>query len=98
MPDTCVNVIVGSRPDASSRKFIADGFATLPLLAAAKCADILFILVPDEIRLAVYKNYIKPGPCAEDMFSSVSSYNIYFKKSVSPAHVDVIMLALRMVR
>lgn len=97
MRDAGMNVIVGSRPDASSEKSAADGFETFPLLEAARRADILFILVPDEIMPDVYKNHIEPGLQSGNTLSFASGYNMYFKKIVPPDDVDVVMLAPRMV-
>ncbi|MEG9883924.1 MAG: ketol-acid reductoisomerase [Hyphomicrobiales bacterium] len=97
MRDAGLNVIIGSRADASSEKSAADGFETLPLLEAARRADILFILVPDEIMPDVYKNHIEPGLQASNTLNFASGYNIHFKKIVPRADVNVIMLAPRMV-
>lgn len=97
MRDAGVHVIVGSRVDQSSEQSIADGFETFPLLEAARRADILFVLVPDEIMPQVYKNHLEPALQSGNTLNFASGYNIYFKKIVPRADVNVIMLAPRMV-
>lgn len=97
MRDSGVNVIVGSRSDASAEKSKEDGFETLPLAEAAKKADIIFVLVPDEVMPQVYAEHIQPGLEPGNVVNFASGYNVYFKKIIPQTDVDVIMLAPRMV-
>lgn len=43
------NVIVGSRHDESYDQANEDGFMVYPIDEAAKRADIIFLLLPDEV-------------------------------------------------
>ena len=97
MRDAGVNVIVGSRSDASAEKSKEDGFETLPLSDAAKKADIIFMLVPDEVMPAVYAEHIAPNLQPGNVVNFASGYNVHFKKIIPQADADVIMLAPRMV-
>lgn len=97
MRDHDINVIVGSRSDASAEKSIEDGFETLPLLEAAKKSDILFILVPDEIMPQVYAEHIEPGLSAGNTLVFASGYNIHFEMIVPQEDVNIIMIAPRMI-
>lgn len=97
MRDNGVNVIVGSRSDSSAVQAKEDGFETMPLAAAATAADILFILLPDEIMGQIYDEHIKPGLVAGNTLVFASGYNIYFKKIIPEADVNVLLIAPRMV-
>lgn len=97
MRDNGVNVIVGSRSDASAEKSREDGFETLPLRDAAEKADILFILVPDEIMPQVFAEHVEPGLKAGNTLVFASGYNIHFKLIVPQEDVNVIMIAPRMI-
>lgn len=93
MRDSGLKVIVGSIADASGAKAKEAGFEVLPIAEAAKKADIVHILIPDELQAQVYEKDIKPGlkPGKSLMFSH--GFNIRFKKIVPPEGVDVIMVA-----
>ena len=97
MRDNGVNVIVGSRSDTSAEKSREDGFETLPLADAAKQADFLFILVPDEIMPQVFAEHIEPGLQAGNTLVFASGYNIFFELIVPQKDVNVIMIAPRMI-
>ncbi len=97
MRDNGVNVIVGSRRDASAEQSVEDGFATHPLSEAAELADILFILVPDEIMPQVYAEHIEPGLVAGNTLVFASGYNVHFELIVPQKDVDVLLIAPRMI-
>ncbi|MBU0762095.1 MAG: ketol-acid reductoisomerase [Candidatus Altiarchaeota archaeon] len=93
MRDSGLKVIVGSIQDASAEQAKKDGFEVLPIAEAAKKADIVHILIPDEHQKKVYETDIKAGlePGNALMFSH--GFNIRFKKILPPEGVDVIMVA-----
>jgi ketol-acid reductoisomerase len=93
MRDSGLKVIVGSIEDASAAKARQDGFEVKPIAEAAKIADIIHILIPDQYQKAVYEGDIAPsmGPGKTLMFSH--GFNIRFKRIVPPKGVDVIMVA-----
>ena len=97
MRDSGATVIVGSRSDTSAEKSREDGFETLPLAEAAAQSDILFILVPDEVMPDIFAESIEPGLAAGNTLVFASGYNIYFKKIVPQADVNVVMIAPRMI-
>lgn len=93
MRDSGVNVIIGVRPGKSFKTAKADGFEVMPVDKAAKKADIIHLLLPDEKHKDVYeaqiKKFVAPGKtlCCSHGFAYV------FKTIVPPAGVDVIMVA-----
>lgn len=55
------NVIVGSRHDESYDQANEDGFMVYPIDEAAKRADIIFLLLPDEVAPEIYEEQIAPN-------------------------------------
>ncbi|MBP2133613.1 ketol-acid reductoisomerase [Methanomicrobium sp. W14] len=93
LKDSGLNVIIGIRPGKSKELAVKDGFEVFDVCDAAKSADIIMILTPDETQAAIYKKEIMPylseGKCL--MFSH--GFNIHYNQIVPPANVDVIMVA-----
>ncbi|GAB5471082.1 MAG: ketol-acid reductoisomerase [Rhodospirillales bacterium] len=97
MVDNKVEVIVGSRSDSSAQQAKADGLAVYPIEEAAQRADILFLLVPDEVMPQIYEESIAANLNAGDVLVFASGYNIHFGHIKPPPSVDVVMIAPRMI-
>ena len=95
--DSGLQVIVGSRADASAEQARQDGFDVYQWAEAAAKADIIFLLVPDEVMPALYKTDIEPGLTAHNILVFASGYNVYHGFIQPPPDVDVVMLAPRMI-
>ena len=93
MRDSGVKVIIGSINDPSFDQAKKDGFEVMSIADAAKKADIIHILLPDEFHGPVYENDIKPNLKAGNALSCSHGFNIIYKQIVPPADVDVIMVA-----
>lgn len=94
LKDSGCEVALGLRKDGSSyKKAQAEGFKIMDVEEAVKWADIIQILIPDEIQAKVYKEQIEPNlrPGQYLMFSH--GFNIHFGKIVAPKDVNVIMVA-----
>ena len=97
MRDNGIEVLVGSRDDSSAETATKDGFTMLPLAEAAARADILFLLVPDEIMPSIYAEYIEPHLVPGNLLVFASAYNIHFGHITPKDGVDVVLVAPRMV-
>jgi len=97
MRDSGVEVTIGSQRDASFARAREDGFAPRPITEAVAAAQIIFILVPDEIMPALYTKKVAPGLKANDMIVFASGYNIFFRFLEPSDEVDVVLLAPRMI-
>ncbi len=93
MRDSGVHVIIGSRQGPSFERAVSDGFEVMSAAEAAEKADIIHILLPDELHASVYANDIAPHMKAGKTLSCSHGFNIIFKRIVAPADVDVIMVA-----
>jgi ketol-acid reductoisomerase len=92
--DSGVKVVVGLRPDGASwRRAQAAGVDVRPVEEAARAADVIMLLVPDQDGRTVYEAAIqaalKPGKTL--MFAH--GFNIHFGEITAPAGVDVSMIA-----
>lgn len=94
MRDSGVDVVVGLRENGESRNSAKkDKLQVAPIAQAAADADIIHILVPDEVQAEVYEKEIKPGVKEGNTLSFSHGFNIVFKKIVPPEGVDIIMVA-----
>jgi ketol-acid reductoisomerase len=94
MRDSGQKVICGLREGGDSWKKASDaGFVVLPIADAAKKADIIHILIPDEKQPEVYEKHIKSGLIEGNALSFSHGFNIRFSQIVPPENVDVIMMA-----
>ncbi len=94
LKDSGVNVIVGLYPGSKSvAKAEAAGLTVKNVADAANVADVIMILLPDEVQKAVYKNEIEPNLEEGNVLAFAHGFNIHFGQVVPPANVDVVMVA-----
>ena len=92
--DSGCNVIVGLRKGGKSWPVAEkDGFEVYTVAEAAKKADIIMILVNDEVQAAVYKSEIAPNLEPGNAIAFAHGFNIRYKQIVAPEGVDVFMAA-----
>ena len=88
------NVIIGLYEGSKSwAKAEAQGFEVFTAAEAAKRADIIMILINDELQAAMYKKDIEPNLEAGNMLMFAHGFNIHFNQIVPPKDVDVTMIA-----
>lgn len=90
-------VIVGNQEDDSWRQALGDGFKPLAMDAAVARAEIVLLLLPDEIAPDIYRRMIEPHLGRGKTLVFASGYNITYKFIVPPREVDVILVAPRMI-
>ncbi|MBO3457731.1 ketol-acid reductoisomerase [Aetokthonos hydrillicola Thurmond2011] len=94
LKDSGMNVIVGLYPGSKSvAKAEAAGLTVKNVADAAKAADLIMILLPDEVQKTIYKNEIEPHLQEGNILAFAHGFNIHFGQVVPPPHVDVIMVA-----
>ncbi|MBR2390762.1 MAG: ketol-acid reductoisomerase [Mogibacterium sp.] len=92
--DSGCNVIVGLRKGGKSWPVAEkDGFEVYTVAEAAKKADIIMILINDEVQAAVYKSEIAPNLEPGNAIAFAHGFNIRYKQIVAPEGVDVFMAA-----
>jgi len=94
LKDSGCNVVLGLRQggksDIKARNY---GFKTMPIEEAVKWADIVQILIPDELQAEVYEKQIKPNMHSGQYLMFSHGFNIHYKKIVPPSDINVIMVA-----
>ena len=94
LKDSGCDVVLGLRLGGESdRKAKNYGFKTMSIEDATKWADVVQVLIPDEIQAEVYEKQIKPNMRAGQYLMFAHGFNIHFKKIVPPADINVIMVA-----
>lgn len=88
--DVVLGLRLGGQSDTKAKDY---GFRTMSIEDAVKYADIVQILIPDEIQAQVYEKQIKPYMRAGQYLMFSHGFNIHFKKIVPPADINVIMVA-----
>ena len=88
------HVIIGLYEGSKSWKRAEEqGFEVYTAAEAAKKADIIMILINDELQAKMYKESIEPNLEAGNMLMFVHGFNIHFNQIIPPADVDVTMIA-----
>ena len=85
-----IGLYEGSRSWAKAQ---AQGFEVYTAAEAAKKADIIMILINDELQAAMYKKDIEPNLEEGNMLMFAHGFNIHFGQIVPPKNVDVTMIA-----
>ena len=94
LKDSGCNVVLGLRQGGKSDiKAKNYGFKTMSIEDAVKWADIVQILIPDELQAEVYEKQIKPNMHSGQYLMFSHGFNIHYKKIIAPADVNVIMVA-----
>ena len=94
LKDSGCNVIIGLYEGSKSwAKAEAQGFEVYTAAEAAKKADIIMILINDELQADMYKKDIEPNLEEGNMLMFAHGFNIHFGCITPPAYVDVTMIA-----
>ncbi len=92
--DSGMDVRVGLRKDSPSwEKAAKQGLRVVETAQAAKEADIVMVLVPDEMASDIYKTEIEPGLSKGKCLAFGHGFNIHFKFIQPPKDVNVFMIA-----
>lgn len=88
--DVVLGLRLGGKSDTKAKDY---GFRTMSIEDAVKYADIVQILIPDELQAKVYEKQIKPYMRKGQYLMFSHGFNIHYKKIVAPEDVNVIMVA-----
>lgn len=89
-----VNVVVGLRKSSASwAKAEAAGLKVMEVVDAAKAADVVMMLVPDELAADLYNEQVAPNMKEGDILMFAHGFNIHFNFIKPAKDIDVIMVA-----
>jgi len=91
-------ILVANRGDAYSNDAKSKGFNVEPDFGkAAEVADVLFLLVPDQVQPRVFNEHIAPKLKKTAAIVVASGYNVFYKLLKIAPENDVVMVAPRMI-
>ena len=94
MRDAGLDVVVAElEGTANYEQAVEDGFDPVSADKAAKQADVIQVLLPDEVQKDVYENAVEPNLEAGNALVFSHGFNIHFEQIVPPEDVDVYMVA-----
>ncbi|MDR0454482.1 MAG: ketol-acid reductoisomerase [Deferribacteraceae bacterium] len=94
MQESGADVCVGLRKNSPSwEKAKSAGLKVMETSEAAKWADLIMILTPDENQGDMYKSSIEPYLDAKKYLAFAHGFSVLFGQIVPPADVNVIMIA-----
>jgi len=89
-----VDVIVSELPGSENYDLaVTNGFEPMLAEDAAREADIIHMLVPDEAQAAIYRSCVAPEMKKGKALAFSHGFNIHFGQIVPPPEVDVYMVA-----
>lgn len=91
--DSGMDVSIGLRKGGSWTKAEAAGFNVLTPSEAAKIADLIMILLPDELQADIYNNEIGPNMKKDAYLAFAHGFNIHFGQIVPSPETNVLMIA-----
>lgn len=92
--DSGCNVVLGLREKGESWQKAKDyGLNVMPIADAVKWADIVQVLIPDEVQAEVYKNEIEPNLQEGKYLMFSHGFNIHYGFIKPPKGINVIMVA-----
>ena len=92
--DSGLKVVVGLRKESAFwKRAQKDGLKVMTVAEAAKIANIIMILIPDDKQRTMYDNEIAPHLKKGDAIAFGHGFNIHFGQVVPPSSVDVFMVA-----
>jgi len=94
LKESGIKVIVSELPGTANYELACShGFTPVPAAEAAAAADIIHILLPDELQGRIYRESIAPALKPGKSLSFSHGFNIHFSQIVPPADIDVYMVA-----
>jgi ketol-acid reductoisomerase len=91
--DSGHRVVVGLRPGASWERAEADGIDVFETAEAVRRAEVVMVLIPDELQPEVFARDIAPNLTAGMHLAFAHGFCIHFGKIDPPRDVDVFMVA-----
>jgi ketol-acid reductoisomerase len=92
--DSGCTVIIGQRPGGPNYDLaVSHGFQPMSVEDASKRADLINILLPDEVQADIYRQYIRPNLTAGNLLLSSHGFNVHFGQVEAPPGVDTALVA-----
>lgn len=94
LKDSGLNVIIGQRKGSANYDLAVDhGFQPMSLADATAAADLVNILLPDEVQGDIFKSEIRDNLSPGNVLMCSHGFNIHFGQVESPQGVDDLLVA-----
>ena len=94
LKDSGCEVVVGLHDGSKSRaKAEADGVRVASVADAAKTADVIMMLAPDNLHQEIYNQSIEPNLAKGNMLMFSHGFNIHYGQVIPSPEIDVTMIA-----
>jgi len=94
LKESGMNVVVGLKSTSASKpKAEEAGLKVLSVEEASEWADIIMILLPDQVQAEVYEKSIAPYLKSGNTLAFGHGFNIHYKSIIAPEGVNVMMIA-----
>ncbi len=94
LKESGVQVVVGLRKESASFKAAqAAGLQVMEVEEAAEAADVVMMLLPDEVAAKVYRKKIAEHMKEGDILMFAHGFNIHYRQIQPAEYLDVIMVA-----
>jgi ketol-acid reductoisomerase len=92
--DSGCTVLVGQRPGGPNYDLaVKDKFEPLGLEEATQRADIVNVLLPDEVQGDIYRHQIRPHLSPGNILMCSHGFNVHFGQVEAPQGVDTVLVA-----
>ncbi len=92
--DSGLNVVIGQRPGGPNYDLAkSHGFEPMSAADATKAADVINVLLPDEVQADVYTNSIRDNLSPGNVLMCSHGFNLHFEQIVPPKGVDTLLVA-----
>ncbi len=92
--DSGCNVIIGQRPGGRNYDLaVQHGFTPMSLEDATAKADIVNVLLPDEVQGDLFRNCIRPNLQTGNVLMCSHGFNLHFGQIEPPKGVDTLLVA-----
>ena len=92
--DSGLNVVIGQRPGGPNYDLAkSHGFEPMSAADATKAADVINVLLPDEVQADVYVNSIRENLSPGNVLMCSHGFNLHFEQIVPPKGVDTLLVA-----
>jgi len=92
--DSGLNVVIGQRPGGPNYDLAkSHGFEPMSAADATKAADVINVLLPDEVQADVYTNSIRDNLSDGNVLMCSHGFNLHFEQIVPPKGVDTLLVA-----
>lgn len=92
--DSGCNVVIGQRPGSANYDLaVSHKFEPMSIAEATKTADVVNVLLPDEVQGDIYRNEIRDNLSPGNVLMCSHGFNIHFGQIETPQGIDTLLVA-----